>query len=98
MSPCETTVLIGGKPAAREGDKVMCVGPPDTIKVGTGAQTVLIGGKPAARFGDKTDHDGTVLGGCPTVHIGDTPQGASFKSAGAPLVKSCERPGAPVTV
>ncbi len=36
------TVLIGGQPAARMGDMATCVGPPDTIAVGS--PTVLIGG------------------------------------------------------
>ena len=34
-------VLIGGIPAARVGDKLICVGPPDTIS--SGSATVLIG-------------------------------------------------------
>ena len=36
------TVLIGNMPAARMGDMATCVGPPDTIAVGS--PTVLIGG------------------------------------------------------
>jgi len=36
-----TTVMIGGMPAARVGDQVVEVGPPDPIVVG--ASTVLIG-------------------------------------------------------
>lgn len=64
----EPTVLIGGLPAARVGDKAVCVGPPDTIIAGSG--TVLIGGKPAARMGDSTSHGGVIILGCPTVIIG----------------------------
>lgn len=64
----EPTVLIGGLPAARVGDKAVCVGPPDTITAGSG--TVLIGGKPAARMGDSTAHGGVIILGCPTVIIG----------------------------
>lgn len=64
----EPTVLIGGLPAARVGDKAVCVGPPDTIIAGSG--TVLIGGKPAARMGDSTAHGGVIILGCPTVIIG----------------------------
>ena len=64
----EPTVLIGGLPAARVGDKAVCVGPPDTIIAGSG--TVLIGGKPAARMGDSTAHGGSIILGCPTVMIG----------------------------
>jgi len=36
------TVLIGGQPAARQGDMVMEAAPPNTIAAG--AQTVTIGG------------------------------------------------------
>jgi uncharacterized Zn-binding protein involved in type VI secretion len=36
------TVLIGGQPAARMGDLVVCTGPPDTVM--NGCPTVLIGG------------------------------------------------------
>lgn len=68
MPPGEPTVLIGGMPAARLGDMATCVGPPDTIAMGSG--TVLIGGKPAARMGDSTAHGGTITVGCPTVIIG----------------------------
>ena len=64
----EPTVLIGGLPAARVGDKAVCVGPPDTIIAGSG--TVLIGGKPAARMGDSTAHGGVIILGCSTVIIG----------------------------
>ena len=35
------TVLIGNMPAARVGDMLVCVGPPDTIAMGS--MTVLIG-------------------------------------------------------
>ncbi|WP_378176267.1 PAAR domain-containing protein [Aquimarina sp. SS2-1] len=64
----EPTVLIGGLPAARVGDMATCVGPPDTIIVGSG--TVMIGGMPAARMGDSTAHGGTIVLGLPTVLIG----------------------------
>jgi uncharacterized Zn-binding protein involved in type VI secretion len=64
----EPTVLIGGLPAARVGDKAVCVGPPDTIIAGSG--TVFIGGKSAARMGDSTAHGGIIIIGCPTVIIG----------------------------
>ncbi len=62
------TVLIGGIPAARVGDMLVCVGPPDTITTGSG--TVMIGGMPAARQGDSTGHGGVIVMGCPTVIIG----------------------------
>jgi uncharacterized Zn-binding protein involved in type VI secretion len=66
--PGAPTVLIGGMPAARIGDMLVCVGPPDVIAMG--APTVLIGGSPAARMGDPTAHGGTIVLGCPTVLIG----------------------------
>ncbi len=64
------TVLIGGIPAAVMGDMCVCVGPPDTIVLGSAG--VLFGGKPAARMGDTTAHGGTIMAGCPTVLIGET--------------------------
>lgn len=63
-----TTVLIGGQPAAVVGDNCVCTGPPDSIA--QGSTTVLIGGKPAARMGDSTAHGGKIVAGCPTVLIG----------------------------
>lgn len=68
MPPGEPTVLIGGMPAARLGDMATCVGPPDSIALGSA--TVLIGGKPAARMGDTSSHGGSIVIGCPTVIIG----------------------------
>ena len=66
--PGVPTVLIGMMPAATLGDSCVCVGPPDTIVMGS--NTVLIGGKPAARMGDPTAHGGKIVVGCPTVMIG----------------------------
>lgn len=68
MPPGCPTVLIGGMPAARVGDMLVCTGPPDTIT--KGSATVLIGGMPAARMGDTTAHGGTIVVGCATVLIG----------------------------
>lgn len=68
MPPGCPTVLIGGMPAARVGDMLVCTGPPDTII--KGSATVMIGGMPAARMGDTTAHGGTIVIGCPTVIIG----------------------------
>ena len=68
LPPGCPTVTIGGIPAARVGDMATCVGPPDTIVMGSG--TVTIGGMPAARMGDLTAHGGTIVVGCPTVIIG----------------------------
>jgi uncharacterized Zn-binding protein involved in type VI secretion len=68
LPPGAPTVLIGGMPAARVGDMCTCVGPPDTIVLGS--FKVLIGGQPAARLGDLTAHGGTIVIGAPTVLIG----------------------------
>jgi len=68
LPPGCVTVLIGGLPAARTGDLCTCVGPPDSIVMGS--STVLIGGMPAARMGDATAHGGSIVIGCPTVIIG----------------------------
>ena len=68
MPPEVPTVLIGGMPAATVGGMAVCVGPPDSIIMGSA--TVMIGGTPAARMGDSTAHGGTIIVGCPTVMIG----------------------------
>ena len=64
-------VLIGGLPAARVSDTLLCAGPPphpDTIILGS--MTVLIGGLPAARMGSLRAVGGEVVMGAPTVMIG----------------------------
>ena len=68
VGPGIPTVLIANMPAAVVGDMATCVGPPDTIAMGSA--TVLIGGKPAARMGDQTAHGGVIVVGAPTVLIG----------------------------
>lgn len=68
LPPGCPTVLIGGLPAACLGDMLTCVGPPDSIVMGS--VTVMIGGKPAARMGDMTAHGGSIVLGCFTVLIG----------------------------
>ena len=68
VGPGEPTVLIGGMPAAKVGDELVCVGPPDSIV--KGSSTVMIGGMPAARMGDNCAHGGTIVLGEPTVMIG----------------------------
>jgi uncharacterized Zn-binding protein involved in type VI secretion len=52
------------------GDMCVCVGPPDTIVLGSTG--VMIGGKPAARMGDQCAHGGKIVVGCPTVMIGES--------------------------
>lgn len=66
--PGAPTVLIGKLPAARAGDMLVCVGPPDSIV--KGSATVMICGMPAARLGDTTAHGGSILMGDFTVMIG----------------------------
>jgi uncharacterized Zn-binding protein involved in type VI secretion len=68
LPPGCPTVLIGGMLAARVGDMLVCVGPPDVIAMGS--TTVLIGGMPAARLGDLTAHGGALVVGFPTVIVG----------------------------
>ena len=90
LPPGAIQVLIGFLPAARVGDMLVCVGPPDVIA--KGSMTVLIGGQPAARMGDLTAHGGTIVLGCPTVMIGDAGQGNALVSAagsGKPFCEQC---------
>lgn len=68
VGPGAATVLIDGLPAAKVGDQLVCIGPPDSIA--TGSSSVMIDGMPAARIGDATAHGGTIVQGCPTVIIG----------------------------
>ncbi|MCI0639198.1 MAG: PAAR domain-containing protein [Gemmataceae bacterium] len=68
LPACCTTVLIGGQPVARVGDRAACTGPPDVITIGSA--TVIIGGQAAARMGDLTEHGGVIAGGDSTVMIG----------------------------
>jgi uncharacterized Zn-binding protein involved in type VI secretion len=55
-------------PQARVGDPLVCVGPPDTIALGS--FTVFVNSMPAARIGDMTVHGGSIVVGAPTVLIG----------------------------
>ena len=68
IGPGALTVLIGSLPAAVMGDSATCVGPPDSLVMGSA--TVLIGGKPAIRMGDTSAHGGSIVAGMPTVLIG----------------------------
>ena len=84
----ETTVLIGYLPAARVGDKAVCIGPPDSVK--QGEPTVLIGNKDAARLGDPMNHGGVIIAGCPTVLIGSSAQAETLKTD-KPFCEECEK-------
>jgi uncharacterized Zn-binding protein involved in type VI secretion len=68
VGPGAPTVLIAKLPAARVGDMLVCVGPPDSII--QGSATVKICGMPAARIGDKTAHGGSIVLGAFNVMIG----------------------------
>jgi uncharacterized Zn-binding protein involved in type VI secretion len=61
-------VIIEYRPAARVGDRCICIGPIDSIA--TGSSTVLINNRPAARMGDRTEHSGIILTGSSTVIVG----------------------------
>ncbi len=80
MPPGIPTVLIGGMPAATMGNMCTCVGPPDSIIMGS--MGVLIGGQPAARMGDSTAHGGSIVAGLPTVLIGEAGGGGGGGAGG----------------
>ena len=80
IGPGCPTVLICNMPAATMGDMCMCVGPPDTIILGSTG--VFIGGKMAARMGDMCAHGGMITMGAPTVLIGEMSPGGP----GAPVL------------
>lgn len=84
----EASVIIGYQMAARVGDNLICVGPPDTIVAGE--PTVIIGNKEAARMGDPTIHGGKITLGHPTVLIGSTPQSESL-TTNLPFCEECEK-------
>jgi len=77
------TVLIGGMPAAVMGDMCTCIGPPDTIILGSTG--VFLNKKPAARMGDSCAHGGTIILGCPTVLIGEAGGGGGGGIAAMPV-------------
>lgn len=81
--PGVPNVLIGGVPAATMGDMCTCVGPPDTIVLGSVG--VFIGGKPAARLGDQCAHGGKIVVGMPTVLIGEAGGGGGGGFAAMPV-------------
>jgi uncharacterized Zn-binding protein involved in type VI secretion len=62
------TVITASMPQARVGDMCVCVGPPDSILLGS--TSVIVGGMPAARIGDPTVHGGSIVMGAPNVMIG----------------------------
>jgi uncharacterized Zn-binding protein involved in type VI secretion len=96
IAPCCPTVLIGGLPAARVTDMLVCVGPPDVIVKGSAG--VFIGKLPAARIGDLTAHGGVIVVGLPTVIIGEVgsgPGGGGGIGMGGSVTGSGPGPGTP---
>ena len=71
LPPGQPNVFIEGMPAARMGDQLLCIGPPDMFA--TGSPKVLFGGKPAARITDLLAHGGKVTKGAVKTFIGDGP-------------------------
>lgn len=63
-----SNITVAGLPIACVGDKLVCLGPPDTIT--EGSATVSANGRAIARIGDGTAHGGTILAGNPTVLVG----------------------------
>ena len=82
VGPGCPTVLIGSMPAAVMGDMCVCVGPPDTIIMGSTG--VFFGKMPAARMGDPTAHGGSIVLGFPTVLIGETSSGSASSMGDMP--------------
>lgn len=73
--PGVPTVLIGGMPAAVQGDLHTCLMPPlagphPPSPVVKGSATVWIGGRPAARIGDMSGCGASIIQGMPTVEMG----------------------------
>ena len=94
LPPGCPTVMIGFMPAARMGDMLTCVGPPDVIA--KGSPTVLIGNMMAARIGDNTAHGGVITVGCPTVMIGEMGMGSPV-SVKSECMKQAKAEAAPFT-
>lgn len=80
IPPCAITVLTVGIPQARITDMCVCVGPPDSIAMGS--PTVLVNNLMAARMGDPTTHGGVIVVGAPTVLIGESGGGGGGGGGG----------------
>ena len=83
LPPGVPTVLIGGMPAATMSGMCTCVGPPDSIVLGSAG--VFIGGMPAARMGDMCAHGGSIVLGLPTVLIGEAGGGGGGGASVMPV-------------
>ncbi len=71
-------VKIEGKPAARCGDLVGCVGVPVVDVIVSGAAHIKINGRLAAMKGSRCSHPGTITAGAAHVVYGDELEGATF--------------------
>ncbi|MGF1461636.1 MAG: PAAR domain-containing protein [Maricaulaceae bacterium] len=80
------SVRMGGKVAARVGDKAVCRGPWDTIAQGSASVRVV--GKQAARKGDRTVHGGRIVQGLGSVLVGDR-GGSAPPPARPPAPRQC---------
>ncbi len=80
--PGAPKVLIGGQPAARQGDICTCPPAPDAIL--DGSPTVLLGGQAAARLTERCAHGGVIVLGFPTVLIGNPAVGPDGKAMSIP--------------
>lgn len=91
-------VIVGFLPAARVKDLALCVPAAAVARINKGSRTVFINNLAAARVGDKTNHRSTIVDGCPTVIIGDTPQSFAMHMAaarGTPFCEECEKAAPP---
>jgi uncharacterized Zn-binding protein involved in type VI secretion len=77
ISSASSNVVIGGQPAARQGDSGVphtwiCPGgsPPHSVTISGGSGSVYINGLPAARIGDPTDCGSVISSGSSNVTIG----------------------------
>jgi uncharacterized Zn-binding protein involved in type VI secretion len=73
--PGVPTVLVGGMPAAVQGDNHICsmpplAGPHPPTPIALGSLTVLAGGRPMARMGDMSGCGAPIIMGFPLVEVG----------------------------
>lgn len=93
----QSTVLIGGVPAARRLDSSVCMaGVPNPVRLG--AFSVKIAGQPAARILDAMGHPGSIIAfGSSIVLIGDkswSHAGDKYPTADAAAKAACEEANA----
>jgi uncharacterized Zn-binding protein involved in type VI secretion len=67
LPPGAPTVMLGGMPAARVTDMLVCAGGPDMIVLGS--FVTMFQGMPAAYMGSMTAHGGVVVMGFPMAMI-----------------------------